>query len=266
MWMHLLWFTIQQLIPLLCGIFIQYGLHWAKSLHTKPNITYLITYILYFVYLLTFVMSFPEFIHKSVHCSPASCKCPCPRRSPWDPGVSGSTGARSLEGSTGSEFQKRGTERFDGLVQERCNSSALAMELHLSCTNPSTWDISQGHFSPKDSQTKWLCLVFTSWMLNEKLLSYLFIMIFQMAQKERQYMTALAEEWKRRDKEREILLQKKVGAGLFPNRWIISLWPSDAIWRHWSGSILAQVRLVAITWTNVDLSSMRTNDNHLEAI
>ena len=27
---------------------------------------------------------------------------------------------------------------IDGLVQERCNSSALAMELHLSCTNPST--------------------------------------------------------------------------------------------------------------------------------
>ena len=26
---------------------------------------------------------------------------------------------------------------FDGLVQERRNSSALAMELHLSCTNPS---------------------------------------------------------------------------------------------------------------------------------
>ena len=29
-------------------------------------------------------------------------------------------------------------EYFDGLVQERHNSSALAMELHLSCTNPLT--------------------------------------------------------------------------------------------------------------------------------
>ena len=31
---------------------------------------------------------------------------------------------------------------IDGLVQERCNSSALAMELRLSCTNPSisSWD------------------------------------------------------------------------------------------------------------------------------
>ena len=28
---------------------------------------------------------------------------------------------------------------IDWLVQERCNSSALALELHLSCTNPSMW-------------------------------------------------------------------------------------------------------------------------------
>ena len=28
---------------------------------------------------------------------------------------------------------------IDGLVQERRNSSALAMELRLSCINPSTW-------------------------------------------------------------------------------------------------------------------------------
>ena len=28
---------------------------------------------------------------------------------------------------------------IDGLVQERCNSIAKALELHLSCTNPSTW-------------------------------------------------------------------------------------------------------------------------------
>ena len=29
--------------------------------------------------------------------------------------------------------------QIDGLVQERRNSSALAMELRLSCTNPSTY-------------------------------------------------------------------------------------------------------------------------------
>ena len=36
-----------------------------------------------------------------------------------------------------SPVQKTRLPHFDGLVQERCNSSALAMELCLSCTNPS---------------------------------------------------------------------------------------------------------------------------------
>ena len=31
---------------------------------------------------------------------------------------------------------KYGQQQIDGLVQERRNSSALAMELRLSCTNP----------------------------------------------------------------------------------------------------------------------------------
>ena len=30
-------------------------------------------------------------------------------------------------------------------MQERCNSSAIAMELRLSCTGPSMYDISQAH-------------------------------------------------------------------------------------------------------------------------
>ena len=30
-------------------------------------------------------------------------------------------------------------DHIDGLMQERCNSIANALELHLSCTNPSTW-------------------------------------------------------------------------------------------------------------------------------
>ena len=29
-----------------------------------------------------------------------------------------------------------GRPHIDGLVQERCNSSVLAMELHLSCSKP----------------------------------------------------------------------------------------------------------------------------------
>ena len=47
---------------------------------------------------------------------------------------------------TGSWIPSSGKRRtflayIDGLVQERGNSSALAMELRLSCTNPSTWPI-----------------------------------------------------------------------------------------------------------------------------
>ena len=35
---------------------------------------------------------------------------------------------------------------IDGLVQERCNSNALAMELHLSCTNPSIYKAGHNNF------------------------------------------------------------------------------------------------------------------------
>ena len=35
---------------------------------------------------------------------------------------------------------------IDGLVQERSNSSALGMELRLSCTNPSTWYVIMWHY------------------------------------------------------------------------------------------------------------------------
>ena len=49
---------------------------------------------------------------------------------------------------------------------------------------------------------------------------------------------------------------------------INSLGPSDAIWRQGSGSTLAQVmayawRHHAITWNNVDLSSVKSSDIHL---
>ena len=46
--------------------------------------------------------------------------------------------------------------------------------------------------------------------------------------------------------------------------WFNSLWPSDAIWRQRSGSTLAQV--MAITWTNVDWSSVKSSDIHIRAI
>ena len=34
---------------------------------------------------------------------------------------------------------------IDGLVQERCNSSAIAMELHVPCTNPLKYECDVKH-------------------------------------------------------------------------------------------------------------------------
>ena len=48
-------------------------------------------------------------------------------------------------------------------------------------------------------------------------------------------------------------------------RIIKSLWPSDALWGQRFGSILARWHR-AITWTNVDLSSVRSNDIYLREI
>ena len=50
-----------------------------------------------------------------------------------------------------------------------------------------------------------------------------------------------------------------------------SLWLSDAIWRQRSGSTLAQIMACcllhqAITWTNVDWSSVKSSDIHIKAI
>ena len=63
-------------------------------------------------------------------------------------------------------------------------------------------------------------------------------------------------------------------SGNFPSAiWdpINSLWPSDTIWRQRSWPTLAQVmacswRHKAITWINVDLSSVRSSGIHLRAI
>ena len=49
----------------------------------------------------------------------------------------------------------------------------------------------------------------TVYCINSKAMS---IVPLQLKQKETQYMRALAEEWKKRDKEREVLMQKKVCA------------------------------------------------------
>ena len=49
--------------------------------------------------------------------------------------------------------------QIDGLVQERCNSSALAMELRLSFTNPSKYnfhhDLDFKHSNPCFNEIQW---------------------------------------------------------------------------------------------------------------
>ena len=52
---------------------------------------------------------------------------------------------------------------------------------------------------------------------------------------------------------------------------INSFWPSDTKWQHRSGSPLARVMACclmhqAITWTNVDWSSVKSSDIHIRAI
>ena len=49
------------------------------------------------------------------------------------------TGARASADMVQATDGTSSPEQFDGLVQERRNSSALAMELRLSYTNPSGW-------------------------------------------------------------------------------------------------------------------------------
>ena len=43
---------------------------------------------------------------------------------------------QALSGHHADSAQTKLSHHINGLVQERCNSSALAMELRLSCTNP----------------------------------------------------------------------------------------------------------------------------------
>ena len=69
----------------------------------------------------------------------------CVTRPPWVKGLfmcvypSGQAIIISGTGSTCGFHTFSVKHSFDGLVQERRNSSALAMELCLSCTNPSIW-------------------------------------------------------------------------------------------------------------------------------
>ena len=61
-------------------------------------------------------------------------------------------------------------DHIDGLMQERRNSSALAMELHLSCTNPSIY----ARFQPMHLLWEHLCSANTlRWpMITHTIYSY----------------------------------------------------------------------------------------------
>ena len=55
-------------------------------------------------------------------------------------------------------------ECIDGLMQERCNSIANALELRLSCTNPSAWSVSSSIESQIEHCWKWPnCLACPAW-------------------------------------------------------------------------------------------------------
>ena len=56
--------------------------------------------------------------------------------------------------SQGSRPERESKAYFDGLVQERRNSSALAMELRLSCTDPSIWWENWGWFGNDKARTQ----------------------------------------------------------------------------------------------------------------
>ena len=58
---------------------------------------------------------------------------------------------RELWGLAFLHWCRNGAGHIDGLVQERRNSSALAMELHLSCTNPSISANTLTSFRPGDA-------------------------------------------------------------------------------------------------------------------
>ena len=58
----------------------------------------------------------------------------------WHQDICNHHGYRSPQYSKGMEKTEPHHDAYmDGLVQERCNSSVLAMELHLSCINPSIY-------------------------------------------------------------------------------------------------------------------------------
>ena len=110
---------------------------------------------------------------------------------------------------------------IDGLMQERRNSSALAMELRLSCLNPSIYKI--------------VCYRYFDFYAIIHLISVVFALFH--------YAKSVCT--------------------------VSSLCPSDVIYsdielgQHWFRWWHVAWRHQAITWTNADLSSLRSSDIHL---
>ena len=125
----------------------------------------------------------------------------------------------------------------DGLVQERRDSIANALESRFSCTNPSIYSMSLGHgYQIISTQNCGIQLrIHAITRMTIKYAHYLFFSLWLCYQ------------------------------------FLHSLDPSDAIWRQKTGSTLTQVmaccwRHQAIIWTNVDLLSIRSSHILLRAI
>ena len=56
-------------------------------------------------------------------------------------------------------------EQLDGLVQERCNFSVLAMELHLSCTNPLNCKLETNGYDNVLSLSKYASMIGSKFLL-----------------------------------------------------------------------------------------------------
>ena len=72
-------------------------------------------------------------------------------------------------------------QHINGLVQERCNSSALTMELHLSCTNTSIYpsylmELCLSCTNPLIYQSYFHVQIYPTDILSESLLSAMFLM------------------------------------------------------------------------------------------
>ena len=108
-------------------------------------------------------------------------------------------------------FSSCGEKHFDGLMQEGCNSSALAMELRLSCINPLIWCKSPLLYcSYTEARIKWWCFadnIFKCIFMNEKFPDFT----------DDVWSWGSTWQW----------VSIGSGNGLVPNRWQVITWIND---------------------------------------